>query len=95
MGVHWEDAFFAKSPRQDATTARPAPFGEAPEDGAPRLLHFRQMEPESTAETLHILPCKLTTDFARSIADASGVGAWFRKRAARACLSRAIPIKVC
>lgn len=51
MGVHWEDAFFAKSPIQDLTTARPAPFGETPEDGAPRLLHVRPMEPESEAET--------------------------------------------
>jgi hypothetical protein len=33
------------------TTARLAAFGETPEDGAPRLLHVRPMEPESTAET--------------------------------------------
>lgn len=30
MGVHWEGAFFEKSPIQDATRARPAAFGEMP-----------------------------------------------------------------
>jgi hypothetical protein len=49
MGVHWEGTFFEKSPIQDATTARPAAFCETPEDGAPRLLHVRPMEPESAA----------------------------------------------
>jgi len=51
MGVHWEDAFFAKFADPGPNAVRPVPFLQTPEDGAPRLLHVRPMAPESTVET--------------------------------------------
>jgi hypothetical protein len=97
MGVHWEDGLFREVADPGRCAARAASFGKKRLKTAPRgCCTFAQWNQNPRLKPLHILACKLTTDLARSTAfDSSGVGAWFRERAARACFSNAIPIKAC